>query len=63
MKKHIHRTRRACSTGKETSFDKKDRQHLLLSYIEEDATIAVTRKICSMDMRAVDRGVTHKNCT
>ena len=31
-----------------------DDQHFLLSEIEEDATIAITSKICSMEMRAVE---------
>ena len=33
---------------------KEDRHHFLLSYIEEDATISVTTKISSMEMRAVE---------
>ena len=33
--------------------DKEDRQNFLLSEIDEDATIPVTRKIFSMEMRAV----------
>ena len=34
--------------------DKKDHHNFLLSETEEDATIAVTSKICSMEMRAVE---------
>ena len=34
--------------------DKKDFQKLLLSEIDEDATIAVTSKFCSMEMQAVE---------
>ena len=34
--------------------NKKDRQNFLLSDIEEDATISVTTKICSIDMRVVE---------
>ena len=34
--------------------DKKDHQHFLLLEIEEDATIAVTSKFCSMEMQGVE---------
>ena len=33
---------------------KKDRQHFLLSEMEEDANISVTSEICSMEMREVE---------
>ena len=34
--------------------NKKDRQNFLLSDIEEDATISVTSKNCSIEMRSVE---------